>query len=99
MSEKKPCVCIIVENLPVPLDRRVWQESCALRDAGHEVLLHMPMEPIAGPNNNPGPNALLIALDQGEIVRRFRWAMDRVPGAVGFNDLLPEEIDGRIKAP
>ncbi len=55
------------------------------RNAGHEVLLHMPMEPIAGPND-PGPNALLIALDQGEIVRRFRWAMDRVPGAVGFNN-------------
>ena len=42
MSEKKPCVCIIVENLPVPLDRRVWQESCALRDAGHEVVVICP---------------------------------------------------------
>ncbi len=28
-------ILIIVENLPVPLDRRVWQEACALRDAGH----------------------------------------------------------------
>jgi len=42
VSEKKPCVCIIVENLPVPLDRRVWQESCALRDAGHEVVVICP---------------------------------------------------------
>ena len=37
MSERKPAILIIVENLPVPLDRRVWQESCALRDAGYEV--------------------------------------------------------------
>ena len=35
-------VLIIVENLPVPLDRRVWQESCALRDAGHDVTVICP---------------------------------------------------------
>ena len=38
----KPCVLIIVENLPVPLDRRVWQESCALRDAGYDVVVICP---------------------------------------------------------
>lgn len=35
-------VLIVVENLPVPLDRRVWQESCALRDAGYEVVVICP---------------------------------------------------------
>ena len=35
-------VLIIVENLPVPLDRRVWQEACALRDAGHQVTVICP---------------------------------------------------------
>ncbi len=35
-------VLIIVENLPVPLDRRVWQESKALRDAGYEVVVICP---------------------------------------------------------
>ena len=35
-------VLIIVENLPVPLDRRVWQEACALRDAGHAVTVICP---------------------------------------------------------
>ncbi len=38
----KPAVLIVVENLPVPLDRRVWQESCALRDAGYEVVVICP---------------------------------------------------------
>lgn len=41
-SAGKPCILIIVENLPVPLDRRVWQESCALRDAGYEVVVICP---------------------------------------------------------
>ena len=35
-------VLILVENLPVPLDRRVWQEACALRDAGHQVTVICP---------------------------------------------------------
>ncbi len=28
--DDQPTILIVVENLPVPLDRRVWQESCAL---------------------------------------------------------------------
>ncbi len=35
-------VCIIVENLPVPLDRRVWSEALALRDAGYSVSVICP---------------------------------------------------------
>jgi glycosyltransferase involved in cell wall biosynthesis len=38
----KPAILIIVENLPVPLDRRVWQECLALRDAGYKVLVICP---------------------------------------------------------
>jgi glycosyltransferase involved in cell wall biosynthesis len=35
-------VLIIVENLPVPFDRRVWQESKTLRDAGYSVSVICP---------------------------------------------------------
>ena len=35
-------VLIIVENLPVPFDRRVWQEANALRDAGYRVSIICP---------------------------------------------------------
>jgi glycosyltransferase involved in cell wall biosynthesis len=35
-------ICIIVENLPVPFDRRIWQEACALRDAGYGVSIICP---------------------------------------------------------
>jgi glycosyltransferase involved in cell wall biosynthesis len=33
---------ILVENLPSPFDRRVWQEATTLRDAGHEVSIICP---------------------------------------------------------
>jgi glycosyltransferase involved in cell wall biosynthesis len=35
-------VLIIVENLPVPFDRRVWQEARTLRDAGAQVAVICP---------------------------------------------------------
>lgn len=35
-------VLIIVENLPVPFDRRVWQEATTLRAAGYEVAVICP---------------------------------------------------------
>jgi glycosyltransferase involved in cell wall biosynthesis len=38
-------VLIIVENLPVPFDRRTWSEATTLRDAGHEVTVICPKGP------------------------------------------------------
>lgn len=35
-------ILIIVENLPVPFDRRVWSEATALRRAGYEVSVICP---------------------------------------------------------
>jgi glycosyltransferase involved in cell wall biosynthesis len=39
---RKPGVLIIVENLTMPLDRRVWQEARTLRDAGYTVSVVCP---------------------------------------------------------
>jgi len=41
-SSEPTSVCIIVENLPVPVDRRVWSEARALRDAGYVVSVICP---------------------------------------------------------
>ncbi len=38
-------VTIVVQNLPVPFDRRVWLECQALRDAGYEVSVICPTGP------------------------------------------------------
>jgi glycosyltransferase involved in cell wall biosynthesis len=40
-----PRVLIIVQNLPVPFDRRVWLECRALRSAGYEVSVVCPKGP------------------------------------------------------
>ena len=38
-------VCIVVENLPVPFDRRVWQEATTLKEAGMVVSIISPKTP------------------------------------------------------
>lgn len=35
-------ILVIVENLPSPFDRRVWQEATTLRDAGYDVSIICP---------------------------------------------------------
>jgi len=45
MAVKPVAVCIIVENLPVPQDRRVWQEARALTEVGHRVSIICPNGP------------------------------------------------------
>jgi glycosyltransferase involved in cell wall biosynthesis len=42
MTERKPRVLVLVENLSVPFDRRVWQECLALTGAGYDVVVVCP---------------------------------------------------------
>lgn len=70
----KPTILILVENLPVPLDRRVWQESCALRDAGYKVVVICPqMRGFVQPE------------EQLEGIQIYRhWISEEAGGLVGF---------------
>ena len=55
-----------------------------VRANGHEVLVHLPMEPKGGAS--PGANAILVGLDDAEIRRRVRRALQNVPHARGINN-------------
>jgi polysaccharide deacetylase 2 family uncharacterized protein YibQ len=52
--------------------------------AGHEILVHVPMQAIGV--RNPGPMVLGTALAAAENIRRLAWALDRVPGFSGINN-------------
>jgi hypothetical protein len=56
----------------------------AARAAGHQILVHVPMEPDGA--TDPGPNALLTALPKEELLRRLDWDLARVPGYAGINN-------------
>ncbi|MBK1836139.1 divergent polysaccharide deacetylase family protein [Azospirillum sp. YIM B02556] len=68
----------------LPYARDLSAQSKAARANGHELMLHMPMEPSV--KADPGPNALLVSLDKGEVVKRFRAALDSFDGYVGVNN-------------
>ena len=42
MKQRPIGVCIIVENLPVPMVRRAWQQALALKEAGYRVTVICP---------------------------------------------------------
>jgi polysaccharide deacetylase 2 family uncharacterized protein YibQ len=52
--------------------------------AGHQILVHVPMEPDGA--DDPGPNALLAGHPTAELLSRLDWALSRVPGFAGINN-------------
>lgn len=68
----------------LPYGERIPELVASARANGHEIFLHLPMEPLG--SENPGPNAILTGLDGPEIDRRLAWAFAQVPGAVGVNN-------------
>jgi len=60
-------------------------QTKAARAHGHELMLHLPMEPMNG-KLDPGPNALMTGLTVAELERRIDWSLDRFSGYVGVNN-------------
>jgi polysaccharide deacetylase 2 family uncharacterized protein YibQ len=58
------------------------------RGEGHEVLLQVPMEPFDYPDNDPGPQTLLIALRPEQNIDRLHWFMGRFVGYVGITSYM-----------
>ena len=61
------------------------RQTAAARRAGHELLLHVPMEPVQH-GIDMGPNGLAVGLGRDEILRRLRWDLGRFAGYVGINN-------------
>lgn len=55
------------------------------RRQGDELMMHVPMEPLAE-RVDPGPGALLTDLPEDEITKRFSTDLDRFTGYVGINN-------------
>jgi polysaccharide deacetylase 2 family uncharacterized protein YibQ len=55
------------------------------RARGHEIMMHVPMEPLDR-SEDPGPNALLAGLPADELARRIAWHLSRFDGYVGINN-------------
>ena len=61
------------------------EQVAEARRAGHEIMLHLPMEP-DDPSENPGPDPLLTSLDTDELRSRVNAMLDSIDGYVGVNN-------------
>ena len=68
----------------LPYAPNLQRQTTSLRAQGHELLVHMPMEPIG--NESPGPNALLTSLTDAELLETIDWNLTRFDGFVGVNN-------------
>ena len=55
------------------------------KNAGHEILVHIAMEPL-NKSIDPGPKALLTNNPGSEILKNLRWGLERFEGYVGINN-------------
>jgi len=81
-----------VLDLPAPLTlsylpyaRDLQEQAQAARGRGHELMLHLPMEPMSS-GVDPGPNALLTTLAEDAIRRRTVAALESFSGYVAVNN-------------
>jgi hypothetical protein len=68
----------------LPYASALEQQTEAARAAGHELLVHVPME--AAGHEWPGPNALLSTLSPPELLSRLRSQLRSFRGFVGVNN-------------
>lgn len=68
--------------LPYPARSRELSRRAHL--AGHEVIVHLPMQPTG--NENPGERALKTGLPSDELQQRLGWALSRVSDYDGVNN-------------
>jgi len=75
-------------------------QTQAAHRAGHELLLHVPMEAVDR-QADPGPHGLFTALSRDEIVERLRWGLGRFEGFIGINNHMGSKFtsDERGMAP
>lgn len=69
----------------LPYANHLERQVEAVSNAGHELIVHMPMEP-KDKAADPGDNALLANLSSEEFSRRLDWNMKRFKGYVGINN-------------
>lgn len=67
----------------LPYGAEVDHAATRARAEGHEVLLQLPMEPFDYPDNDPGPQTLLMSLSAEQNLDRMHWLMSRIQGYVG----------------
>ena len=74
----------------LPYANGLPEQTAAARAAGHELMVHMPMEPEG--TDFPGPGALLTSISDAEFRDRLIHNLDMFDGLVGINNHMGSRL-------
>lgn len=69
----------------LPYANDLPRQTRAARAAGHELMVHIPMEPQGG-DIDPGPGAMTVSAGSGELLRRLDQGLKAFDGYIGINN-------------
>jgi hypothetical protein len=84
---KGPLTAAILPHAPWSLEAARMARAC-----GHQVILHLPMEPEDYAEHDPGVGALLVDMDQRQFGRQLQSALRAVPYVEGVNNHMGSRL-------
>lgn len=82
-----PITIAIMPFLPTSKTDAEWAHRL-----GHDVIIHLPMEPLHGKRSWLGPGAITTDLSSEEIRKRVELAIKDVPHAIGVNNHMGSKV-------
>jgi uncharacterized protein len=66
--------------------------SRKLHSIGADIMLHLPMEPVSYPQNDPGPGVLLSSMPPDVLLEQLKNNLDDIPYIIGVNNHMGSEL-------
>ena len=88
----RPVAFAVLPFLPVSAE-----SATSLYDAGHEIWLHLPMEPENYPDADPGPGAVLMSMSPDELRTTVHAALNNIPHVVGVNNHMGSKVTADLR--
>lgn len=63
-----------------------------LHNNGHQIMLHLPMEPVEYPSVDSGPGSLLSDMTPDQLISQLRKDLDAIPYIVGVNNHMGSRL-------
>ena len=81
-----------------PYGADLARQTALAREAGHELVLEIPMEPFDFPHDNPGPHTLVTDAGKASNSDNLSWLMSRFAGYAGVANFLGGKFTADEKA-
>lgn len=80
----------------LPYANNLKEQTRQARARGHELMIHVPMEPMG--NDDPGPNVLTTTMSDEEFMAALNGAFESFDGYVGINNHMGSKLTQNVRA-